>query len=76
MTVPGIAGFEVGGMGPQVKECGWLPLEAGKAIKQILPESLQEKPVCPHLVFSLVGPISNFWPPELEDNSIMLFLSY
>jgi hypothetical protein len=51
------AGFEDGGKGSRVKECGQ-PAEAGKdEVKDSSLELPEGIPPC--------GPILNFWPPEL-----------
>lgn len=57
---------EVKAMSPQVKECRQ-PLEAGKGKEMdSLSYTLQQgKQPCQYLDFSPVGPILDFWPPEL-----------
>ena len=62
---------QTGMMQPGLKECSQSP-EAGQGMGQILPQSLQRERDLQHPDLGSVILISDFWLPELRENTFLL----
>lgn len=58
--------------GTMSQGAGW-PLEAAEARKGLSPRASKRTWFCQHLDFSPVRPISDFGPPERQNNKFVLF---